>query len=426
MESELNNQPWRWVRAILLGLWLGCALMAGVRWASEQEYYRSIQRRTDALALKMKGSLGEGLAVDRKMFEQFVKSERDVGYLVAANFRSGEPFGWLDAGRLSNGAPELVTFHQASGSEGTLKRLVQPQAGFPGSYLEVYSVAFVRPSVETDRTPLGLLKIGFVVPGFPVGRFHLGLWFSLTAGFMILWSGVSLVTMSRKRKEAETVDMPPLNDEVSSPVPFKAEPAAPIPVITGTAADLDSLSDLEETLVSHAEKIRDSEGIEWSLLFDGESLEGWSASGSWFISGEEICGMPWAASLVATKLEIPETYQLRLRAKKISGPDGFIVLFSAYGHQLSWVLGGWENTRGELMGYPSTSYGSTLDENQWIQMDVIVHADEIEGCVNGQAVWKIQRSDVTMPSPNVEFQAGVGVAAYNTIAKFRDIWIRAL
>jgi hypothetical protein len=117
---------------------------------------------------------------------------------------------------------------------------------------------------------------------------------------------------------------------------------------------------------------------------------------------------------------------VRFYARKIAGPDGFVILFPCDGLSLAWVVGGWGNRRSEVPGYPSTAKEGSLEKNRWYQLDVRIDTDTVEGWMDDALVWKLPRSEIRISSPDVGFPPGLGVAVWNTLARFRDIRYRKI
>jgi hypothetical protein len=212
--------------------------------------------------------------------------------------------------------------------------------------------------------------------------------------------------------------------EASPPVAAQAVAEMNLPSPPGEKKE--DLQWLEETSSSTVEIKEEAPGEEWRLLFTGESLEGWVSRGSCYLSEGALTLQPWGTSVVSTDVVPSGTFTFQLEARKIAGDDGFVVLFPCGDRALAWVIGGWNNRRSELAGYPATRLDHAIERNKWYQVEIRAKTDAIEGLLDGQKMWKIQRDEIRASSPDAGFQTGLGVAVWNTLAKVQNIRYREI
>ncbi len=384
-----------------------------VHWGWVQLYFVNAEGAAKFFAKKIAKRMEDNQMIDDALYREFILIEPRVGYVVAANYRTGYRHGITNPTLLKFGSKELEMFIIEQGNSATLSRLIQPGGGFPGEYLHVISVIFVPPKNFNDQTPIGVLKVGYVIPGFFRGMLPFGRgFFKLIVGWWILSSVVAIGILVReisalKRKK------PLVIEPVEKIVTLKAS--------TVVDSHRDDLDWLEEEL-EFEDTIRiDQDGRVWKSLFNGKDFEGWNVKGSWYISDGELVGPPWAATLISKSAPKEEEYVFQVFAKKVSGPDGFIVLFPCNGHYLLWVLGGWGNHRSELVGHLESAIPNQIERNRWYLVEVRVTAEWLEGYLDNEEMWKIPRSKIDKSFPEVGLPQGLGIGVWNTLAKFRDI-----
>ncbi|MFH1017776.1 MAG: hypothetical protein V1798_06280 [Pseudomonadota bacterium] len=362
-------------------------------WLSSYESRSEARAKQTALAVGTHMATGRPLTED--MYRRLIEEEPRIGYVAVANYRTGYRSGAVNSKGLETGGAKIAAFLAARGDSETLSHLIRKDGGFAGEYLDVYSVALLPPATQSERTPLGAFKIGYLLPGFPYGRGFLHLW--VLASAIVGLAAIVLAaawTAGRRRQTAamEIVRIPSTD-----------------------------LEDLEIASADDTTSIIDEMGREWRPLFDGNSLDGWVPQGEWYISEREIAGVPWGSSLIYPDLTLGGSYGFQLWAKKVAGPDGFVVLFVCDGKPLVWVLGGWENNRSELVGYEGTRSDLSLERFLWYKLEVRVGTEWVEGAVEDKVVFKLSRSAITHPSPELGFQKGLGIGVWSTLAKFKEL-----
>jgi hypothetical protein len=403
----------RLIAVITLLLILGTALAGVVRLLWLNELDKDQEESAKQIASVVGPDLEAGRNIDSKLYQRFVNANPAIGYLVAVGYRSEYRSGSINASRLQAGSQNLVDFLRVRGDADTLSRLTQGDSGFPGPYLNVVSATLLPHESERDRTPVGMVKVGFVLPGYPFGRGFENLVWALgaTAGVGIL----ALLVFAYGHPQ-----QPPEWHRTGG-VQFRGMP------ITGLDSSDEELNALTEAMLDDdTTNVVDEYGRQWKILFDGKSLEGWKTQGDWYITEREIAGQPWGGSLINETVSSNGSYYFQFRAKKMAGPDGFIALFECDGKSLAWVIGGWRNTRSELAGYEKTRSELTIDRFRWYKVEVRVETDKIDALLDEQLVWSLPRSEIREPSPTKEFQRGVGFAIWSTLCKFKETRFVAL
>ena len=133
-----------------------------------------------------------------------------------------------------------------------------------------------------------------------------------------------------------------------------------------------------------------------------KGAEGWTtANGRWTVEdgayrqnrrgmGLSFCGEPdWS------------DYTLKLKARKFSGGEGFLIVFGRKnGEQYWWNLGGWGNSQ-HAIEFNRTPLGSpvagTIDTNRWYDIKVELSGSSIKCSLDGQLIHEV----TAQPSQNL-------------------------
>ncbi|HLG19909.1 MAG TPA: hypothetical protein VI895_08870 [Bdellovibrionota bacterium] len=410
---ESGEQQSRGLRWLPMGILVLIAVTGAARLLLVRQFLSMAEESTQRLAEQIGAEIVDGKPLRETVYREFIAREPRVGYLLVAHFSSGYRSGVINSSSLSRGAKEVDEYLRQHGDTETLAHLIQPGAGFPSEYLNVVSVALTPPERASDRTPLGMVKVGFVIPGFPLGRGYQWVWGSFTcfgiALAVVLW-------VRQKRSES------PVRPEAIKP----RKEIPPVPTPLPKEAEKKDLHWLEETSAQTVEIQEKADEEGWHLLFDGESLEGWVCKGNCYVSEGSLALQPWGTSAVTAEVAPSDRFCFQVEAKKIAGEDGFVILFPCDGKSLAWVVGGWGNKHSELAGYSATRTDHALERNQWAHVEIRVEGDGVEGFLDAKKMWAVSRADIRSPSPDAGFQDGLGVAVWNTLAKFRNARYRAL
>lgn len=389
---------------LLIAIFLGFA-----HWLWLKLFFMNSETVVRELARSIGPAIAAGEPVNTNLYRNFIAREPDTGYVVVADYRNGRKNGITNTTTLRNSASSLEDYLRRFGEDAMLARIVQPGGGFPGEYLHVVSAALLPSENSSDVTPLGVLKVGFVVPGLvpglpPFGRGFekvLWVWWAVTG---VLCVGLMAYGVRK------------------GPAAFAGIPATPL---VEEAAVMD-LAWLEAELEKEEKYFVDHRGESWRVLFDGTVTDTAKLQGQAYISEGELVLRPWGSSAIFAPNSKNPNYMCRVYARKIAGLDGFVMLFPCDNRFFSWVVGGWKNRRSEVAGCEGTSKDCRIEKGRWYQLDVRVGPEWVEGLVDDVPYWKMARADIRSSSPDVGFQTGLGVAVWNTLARYRDVRYRAL
>jgi hypothetical protein len=165
----------------------------------------------------------------------------------------------------------------------------------------------------------------------------------------------------------------------------------------------------------------------WLRLLDQANTNEWHTKGNLYVretqKGIHAVLFPWGTSMVTQREMLFSTYLFEAEARVMSGQEGFVVLFQVNNHDLIWVLGGWKNTRCEVVGYDSTKTTHTIEPRKWHHVRVEKDHEEVIGYMDGRTAWRLSLSDITKSSEDLGFLKGLGVGVWSTSTKFRNIRI---
>ncbi len=89
-------------------------------------------------------------------------------------------------------------------------------------------------------------------------------------------------------------------------------------------------------------------------------------------------------------------YTLSLKARKLGGDEGFLILFQAPGDQTKswWNLGGWENTLHglEVPGVPLTQVRGRIETGRWYDIRIELQGQSIKCYLDGELVQQATRT----------------------------------
>jgi hypothetical protein len=161
------------------------------------------------------------------------------------------------------------------------------------------------------------------------------------------------------------------------------------------------------------------EGELWTPMLGEAGLGDWQLRGNWYLINDFIIGTPWRGSLVHSAIKFQD-YIYRVKAKAMTGVDGFAVLFSVDEKNLVWMIGGWNNQRSEVAGIASTKVDGPIEKNRWYEVTVEVLPDKITGYLNGVSQWSLERAKFKAKDFSSDFLPGIGVATWSSVCKFKD------
>lgn len=136
-----------------------------------------------------------------------------------------------------------------------------------------------------------------------------------------------------------------------------------------------------------------------------EDMSGWETNrGSWgVVDGALRQTSLWDDTRAVITGNLPwNNYAINLKARKLGGREGFLILFgmpSADSHVHSWWnLGGWGNTEHAIQtpGVPEKRIRGSIKEDHWYDIMIVIHDGIIEGYLDGELIQKVEGSS---PSP---------------------------
>lgn len=192
-----------------------------------------------------------------------------------------------------------------------------------------------------------------------------------------------------------------------------------------------------------ANKEQDAAEFEdWTLLSDGQSLEGWDITnfgpqGPVYVSGgniilemgDPITGITWKEDFPVTN------YEVQLEAKKVTGNDFFCGMTFPVGKSFcSLIVGGWS---GPVVGLSSVD-GLDATENEtrnlrkfepgtWYKIRLRVTPEKIEAWIDNEQVVNLLTAGRELSiRPEVNLSRPFGIASWRTTAALRNIMMKEL
>jgi hypothetical protein len=185
-----------------------------------------------------------------------------------------------------------------------------------------------------------------------------------------------------------------------------------------------------------------SEKRDSTLLFDGESLNGWEITnfgpqGPVYVSGGNlILGMGDGCTGITWKNAFPEiNYKVTLEAKKVDGNDFFCgMTFPVGKNPCTFIVGGWGGTTvglSSINGLDASENETTtiqaFEKDRWYRICVIVKTDTIKALIDNNIVVNFAVGDNKLSiRPEVELSKPFGIATWRTTAAIRNIRVNTL
>jgi alpha-L-arabinofuranosidase len=122
-------------------------------------------------------------------------------------------------------------------------------------------------------------------------------------------------------------------------------------------------------------------------------------------------------------------YTLTLRARKLGGEEGFLVMFETpdVNFPTWWNLGGWRNTGHALQGgLPEHRVPGSIEAGRWYDIRIELHAGSVKAYLDGQLVQQAQRKPVAtlFAAAGLDQHAGEWVLdVVNPFAEARDVQV---
>jgi alpha-L-arabinofuranosidase len=91
-------------------------------------------------------------------------------------------------------------------------------------------------------------------------------------------------------------------------------------------------------------------------------------------------------------------YTLTLKARKISGNEGFLILFNNQNadEKYWWNIGGWGNTRRNLEGggLPDSSVNGRIETGRWYDIKVEIQGTKVTCYLDGKVIHRVTRTPI--------------------------------
>ena len=221
-------------------------------------------------------------------------------------------------------------------------------------------------------------------------------------------------------------------------------PASEVSLAAGAAEPAGDAAPAEET--APAEKAADVKGDAGELvLFDGKTLGNWQTTqfggeGDVFVDeegnlelgfGAVITGVNWKGGAPATS-----NYEISLEAMKLDGNDFFLALtFPVKDSHATFVVGGWG---GGVVGISSVddlnaSENETMniegfEKDVWHKIRVRVTDNKLQAWIgeDQKVDLELEGRKISLLPGDIELSVPIGIAAYQTRARYRNIIWRNL
>lgn len=368
-------------------------------------WMQRLQKQFDATLMQTHSFLETNLAKDQKIsteqLQNILKTNPRVALFVFDNQLEKSRIGFINAKSFDQGANQLGNFYNEHTTEEVLQEIIQNPQTFSNSYLEIQNRPVFR-TMQNQKVKIGQVAMGYIAPGYHASMPKAGGYYdTLYKGWLIfLLSNVMLYPLYLRRRD-------------KAPVVRKEKDH-----LEWLEADLQTGNFEEDTT---RDDFQQKPG--WTELFNQSDLKDWNVKGEWYVKDQTVLGFPWGGS-ITSKYDLPFTkYEFEVEGQRMVGTEGFIVLFPMDGKQLTWVLGGWKNSRSEVVGYEHTKTDDKLEKFRWYYIKIECDGEKIYGFLDGRKVWEIEKKDLKPQKEELGFQQGFGVAVWSTMVRFQRIRI---
>jgi len=131
-----------------------------------------------------------------------------------------------------------------------------------------------------------------------------------------------------------------------------------------------------------------------------KGLEGWkTAGGDWTVVDGALRQNAAGENIRAVVGDPAWTnYTLTLKARKLGGDEGFLVLFQTpdINHTVWWNLGGWGNTEHSLQGgsLVENHMRGSIETNRWYDIRIELHDGNVKAYLDGKLIHEADRKPV--------------------------------
>lgn len=371
-----------------------------------QHHEKQFQQVTQQLTQYIETTVAKDQRLSIEEIQNMLKSNSRVAFFAWENQLEQRQLGFLNVKCFDLGASRLAEFYNQHTTSEVLGEIIQNPQQFSNSYLEVQENPIYR-TMSNQKVKIGQYALGYLVPGYVAATPKSGGYYDMFyKGWMLFLVSNMLIYPVYLRRRKKFSDS-------SLAIPAEANQ------IEWLERDLNADGFEEDTT-------RDSEFSQkpgWTELFNQNDLKDWNIKGEWYAKDSAVIGFPWGGSIV-TKYEIPfDKYEFEVEAQRMVGGEGFAVLFQCQGKPLIWMIGGWKNTRSEVIGYESCKTNDVLDKFRWYYVKIESDAEKLVGFLDGRKIWELQKKDVVEPTQDLGFQRGFGVGVWSSMARFQRIRI---
>ena len=393
------------IPALCFILLIGCTI--GLRRFYVYHEKESFRLLADQVQKHIETNLNGQKKISDEDLQAFLRTNFRVAFFVYSNQLEKNQIGFVNTRSFDSGLDELGTFYNSHTQKETFEKIVQSPNEFHNSYLHVEDREIFQ-TMDNKKVNVGHMTVAFFLPGHLPKVPKSGVYYDLFyKGWMIFLAANIVIYPAFIRRKKKVI----------VPLPEKPTPTTP----------KDQLEWLEHKLNEELEEDTSRDKYEtnigWTELFNQNDLKDWHVKGEWYVKEQLAIGFPWGGSIV-TKYDIPfDKYEFEIEAQRMMSHEGFVVLFRLAQYQLVWVVGGWKNTRSEVVGYPSTVTSDALEKLRWYYVKVESDGEKLVGFLDGRKLWELQKSELHAPTHDLGFQNGFGVGIWAGMSRFQRIRI---
>jgi len=382
---------------------IGVTFLVRIIWMDKQQ--KEFLEITQRVKQYIESSISKDQKVSSDEVQNILKSNSRIALFAWENKLEKRQVGFLNVKCFDLGAAKVAEFYNQHTTGEVLEQIIQNPQEFAGQFLQINQQPIFR-NMNGMKVKAGQFTIGYLLPGYLPQTPNSGSYYDkyFTGWVLFLVSNVLVYPMYLRRRRKKTK-------------------------LAGQPMDKNHLEWLEKQLNTDGfeeDTTRDNEFTQkpgWTELFNQSDLKDWTIKGEWYTKEQCVIGFPWGSSII-TKYEIPfDKYEFEIEGQRMVGGEGFAILFQSQGKQLVWMLGGWKNTRSEVIGYESTKTHDTLDKFRWYYVKIESDEEKLVGFLDGRKIWEIQKKDLVEPVTDLGFQRGFGVAVWSSMARFQRIRI---
>ncbi len=374
-------------------------------WIDHQQ--KEFAKITQHLKEYIEVAISKDQKVSTDQIQNILKSSPRIALFAWENQLEKRQIGFLNVKCFDLGASSVAEFYNQHTTGEVLQQIIQNPQEFSSPFLKIEEQPIYR-NMSGLKVKAGQFTIGFLLPGYLPNTPKSGSYYDgYYKGWMIFLLSNMLfypLYLRRRKKYSQLGDAP--------------------------KAEKDHLEWLEKQLNTDGfeeDTTRDSEFAHqkpgWTELFNQSDLKDWNVKGEWYAREQCAIGFPWGSS-ITTKYEIPfDKYEFEIEAMRMVVPEGFAVLFQSQGKQLVWMIGGWKNSRSEVIVYDHTKTTDNLDKFRWYYVKIESDTEKLVGFLDGRRVWEILKKDLVESNVDLGFQRGFGVAVWAAMARFQRIRI---